>query len=211
MKVTVVDYGVGNLYSVQRALEFCGATRVLVSSSPIDLEDADRVILPGVGAFADGMQGLRNYGLVRAILDYAASGRPLMGICLGMQMLATLSEEFGLHKGLNLIPGRVVPIPHQRVDGGLRKIPFMGWAKLNAASDARWTDSLLSGLPVNGSVYLVHSFHVQPDSSENLLATYDFEGCAVTAAIKIGNVTGLQFHPEKSGDLGLNILTKFIS
>ena len=211
IKVTIVDYGVCNLFSVQRALEFCGASRIVVSSSPTDIQDADRVILPGVGAFADGMQGLIDRDLVRPILNYAASGRPLMGICLGMQMLATVSEEFGLHEGLNLLPGRVVPIPQQRLDGGLRKSPFIGWAELKSPSDARWVDSMLCGLPVNGSVYLVHSFHVQPDDSESLLATYDYEGCAVTAAVKRGNITGLQFHPEKSGKLGLNILTKFIN
>ena len=210
MKVTVVDYGVGNLYSVQRALEFCGASRVVISSSPADILDADRVIVPGVGAFADGMQGIKNGGLLDPILNYVALGRPLLGICLGMQMLATVSEEFGSHNGLNLIPGRVVAIPQQRVDGALRKIPFIGWSTLKASSDSCLSDSVLSEFPVNGSVYLVHSFHVQPDNSENMLATYDFEGCVVTAAIQRGNVTGLQFHPEKSGELGLEILTKFI-
>ena len=116
MQVTVIDYGIGNLFSVARALEHCGA-EVKVSADPAVIEAAPRLVLPGVGAFADGMQGLRERGLVETILRYAASSRPLLGICLGMQMLASVSEEFGEHAGLGLIPGRVVPVPSTTTQG----------------------------------------------------------------------------------------------
>lgn len=209
-KVTVVDYGAGNLYSVQRALECCGAENIVISSSPADVADADLLILPGVGAFEDGMQGLRGKGLIEPIVSYAASGRPLLGICLGMQMLATKSEEFGSHDGLNIIPGRVVAIPRQQADGTVRKIPFIGWTSLSRAPNADWEASILAGMPERSSVYLVHSYYMQPDNPEHLLATYDYNGCCVCAAIQRGNVTGLQFHPEKSGEVGLKLLRQFL-
>ncbi|MGE0581165.1 MAG: imidazole glycerol phosphate synthase subunit HisH [Steroidobacteraceae bacterium] len=208
--VTVVDYGVGNLYSVRRALERSGAMDILVSSRPADIENAARVILPGVGAFCDGMKGLRERGLTESICRYAESGRPLLGICLGMQMLATVSEEFGRHAGLNLIPGKVVAIPREGADGRQLKVPFIGWSSL---VDARSTfsSSYLKDMDEDSSVYLVHSFHVVPDDEGNVLARYRYGKHEITAAIKRGNVTGLQFHPEKSGDVGLRIMANFLT
>ena len=209
-KVTVVDYGVGNLYSVQRALEYCGAASVTLGSSPADIEIADRLILPGVGAFADGMAGLAERGLIDSIRRYAHSGRPLLGICLGMQMLTSKSEEFGVHDGLDLIPGRVVPIPHLRPDGAVRKIPSIGWRDLKcrpSTSIARhWLES-----GHDGSVYLVHSYCVVPADPTHVLATYDHEGEEVVAAIVKDNICGVQFHPEKSGKVGLEMMRGFIS
>lgn len=210
-RVTVVDYGVGNLYSVQRALEYCGAERVVISASPDDIAAADRLILPGVGAFSDGMKGLEQRGLVEPILRYAASGKPLMGICLGMQMLASQSDEFGSHKGLGLIPGRVVRIPHIRSDRTERKIPVIGWFNLAFHGSENSQSSVLGGVPKNGSVYLVHSYHYQPDSKADLIATYDCDGVSVTAAVQRANIIGLQFHPEKSGEVGLGIIASFLS
>lgn len=209
-RVLIVDYGVGNLYSVQRALEYCGAHEIQISSNPADIEAAERLVLPGVGAFKDGMEGLAACGLVEPILRYAASGRPLLGICLGMQMLATQSEEFGNHSGLNLIPGRVVAIPAMREDGNTRKIPYIGWSKLTRADGTPPAPTVLDSIGGDDAVYLVHSYHVLPDNADDLIATYDFEGLAITAAIKRGNVTGLQFHPEKSGQVGLDIISAFL-
>ncbi|MBK8892442.1 MAG: imidazole glycerol phosphate synthase subunit HisH [Dechloromonas sp.] len=210
-KVTVVDYGVGNLYSVQRALEYCGAASVTIGSSPADIETADRLILPGVGAFADGMTGLAERGLINPIRRYAHSGRPMLGICLGMQMLASKSEEFGLHDGLDLIPGRVVPIPHLRPDGTVRKIPAIGWFNLGFRNERNTQSSVFGVLPKEGAMYLVHSYHFKTDSEADLVATYDYDGVSITAAVQRGNIIGLQFHPEKSGALGLGIIASFLA
>ena len=210
-RVTVVDYGVGNLYSVQRAVEVCGCGDVLISGEPRDIANAESLILPGVGAFADGMRGLRERGLVEPIIAYAKSGRPLLGICLGMQMLATQSEEFGNHAGLDLIPGRVVAIPRRARDGSPLKVPFIGWTPLTVADTPGTEDSVLASYVPDASVYLVHSFHVQPTDSAHRLAAYSFGGHEVTAAIRRGNITGFQFHPEKSGSTGLDIMRKFVA
>ncbi len=210
-QVTVVDYGVGNLYSVRRALETCGCDEVEVSSDPAAIQGAQRLVLPGVGAFADGMHGLRERGLIEPILSYARSGRPLLGICLGMQMLATTSEEFGSHAGLGLIPGRVVAIARRTVDGRPLKVPFIGWTAISVADGPQAADSLLASHPAQAAVYLVHSFHVQPDDAQHRLATYEYGGHLITAAIRRDNITGFQFHPEKSGGVGLAILRNFVA
>jgi glutamine amidotransferase len=208
--ITVVDCGVGNLFSVRRSLEYCGCDNVVVSSRPDHIEDAEKLVLPGVGAFGDGMRGLRDRGLIDPISRYAHSGRPLLGICLGMQMLATESEEFGTHAGLDLIPGRVVPIPRHSVDGSRVKVPFIGWTNVSLSAGAL-NGGLLEAHNPNESVYMVHSFHVLPTDPLHVLATYDFGGHLVTAAIRKQNITGVQFHPEKSGVTGLKIMNRFIT
>lgn len=209
-KVTVLDYGVGNLYSVQRAFEVCGASDICISSDPDEIRNADRLVLPGVGAFGDGMRGLRDRGLDQAICEFANSGRPLLGICLGMQMLATTSEEFGEHAGLNLIPGRVSPIPSKDFDGISLKTPFIGWSHLNCPPDVNWEGGVLESISGKQAVYLVHSFQFTPDSQGNMLGTYQYGGHDVTAAVFKDNIVGLQFHPEKSGKIGLRILSNFL-
>ena len=142
--VTIVDYGSGNLLSVTRAFERCGATPSL-SYDPAEIEKAERLVLPGVGAFADGMQGLHEHGLIDSIRRFVASGRPLLGICLGMQMLATMSVEFGDHAGLGLITGRVVPVPAVDLDGTAQKIPHIGWADLTPPVPGRWSNTMFEG------------------------------------------------------------------
>jgi glutamine amidotransferase len=209
-RVAIIDYGVGNLYSVQRALEYCGAKQVFVTSKPEDMLLADKVILPGVGAFEDGMQGLRDKGFVEPLIQFANSGRALLGICLGMQLLASTSDEFGLHKGLDIIAGRVLQIPIHVGNEGKRKIPHIGWTTLNPHMNIKWEDSLLRGLSEKDFVYLVHSYYVQPSSSQNILATYEFDGYPITAAICSNNITGFQFHPEKSGIVGLKLINNFL-
>lgn len=209
--IAIIDYGVGNLYSVQRALEYCGAERICVTSSSEDIENADKVILPGVGAFEDGMKGLRKHNLIESILLHAKADKPLLGICLGMQLLASTSEEFGNHCGLNIIPGHVVPIPKSSTCGERSKIPYIGWSELSQPSPKSWDNHMLTGFTEQDSVYLVHSFHVVPDSKTNLLATYNYNGHQVTAAIVSGNTFGYQFHPEKSGPVGLNLINNFLN
>jgi glutamine amidotransferase len=209
-RIIVVDYGVGNLYSVQRALEVSGAEEIVLSADPQVISQADGLVLPGVGAFADGMRGLRERGLADPIRAYAQSGRPLLGICLGMQMLATASEEFGRHEGLGLIPGQVVAIPHRSSDDQPIKVPFIGWTAIARGHANACDGSLLQSHAAGDAVYLVHSFHVLPAKPEHLLATYGFGGHRITAAIRRDNITGFQFHPEKSGRVGLEIMRHFV-
>lgn len=207
--VTIVDYGSGNLLSVARALEHVGAT-VRLSHNAAEIENAERLLLPGVGAFAEGMQGLREHGLIEPIRRYAISGRPLLGICLGMQMLASFSEEFGEHEGLGLIPGRVVSLPSQDVDGSTQKIPHIGWADLSPTVPGGWDGTMFEGTCEGASVYLVHSFHFEPNDATHRLADCFYGGNRITAAVRSGRTIGCQFHPEKSGEVGLALLSSFL-
>lgn len=208
--VTIVDYGSGNLLSVARAFEHCGA-QVLISGDPAEIERAERLLVPGVGAFAEGMRGLRDQQLVAPIQAFARGGRPLLGICLGMQMLATRSHEFGETEGLCLIEGDVVAIPNVTVDGARLKTPHIGWASLHPGPQSSWDDTVMRDLPVDGSAYLVHSFHMKPTDPRDILALATYGGHEITAAIQRGNVIGCQFHPEKSGEIGLKLLSHFLA
>ena len=211
--VTIVDYGMGNLLSVTRAVAHCGA-RPRISESADEIAKAECLILPGVGAFADGMAGLRQRGLVETLIDYASSGRPLLAICLGMQMLLDESAEFGLCNGLGVVPGRVEAIPATSSDGAPHKVPHIGWADLRPPSETangRWSGTVLAGLESGVSAYFVHSFTAMPDDPRHRLADADYNGRRITAAIRRGNVYGTQFHPEKSGPAGLRIMDNFLN
>lgn len=208
-KVHIVDYGLGNLYSVARAVETCGGEPVLVSNAA-EVRYADRLILPGVGAFENGMQGLKSAGMAEAVVEFAGTGRPLLGICLGMQMLATTSREFGEHAGLDLVPGEVVPIPREGADGTPHKIPFIGWVRLHPARDAGMGGTVLEDFGKADYVYLVHGYHFEPRQGDDLLATYDYDGVPITAAVARDNIIGCQFHPEKSSTAGLKIVRAFL-
>ena len=209
--VAVIDYGVGNLLSVSRAFEYCGAD-VVVTSDPITILAARRVVLPGVGAFANGMQALQARGLDVIVRTVAESHKPLLGICLGMQMLMDESDEFGETKGLGLIPGRVVGIPLTDSAGVPQKVPHIGWSELvQPAGLTSWSGTLLSGIEPGDAAYFVHSFMAQPLDSAHRLADCRYGGRLVTAAIRRNNVSGCQFHPEKSGNVGLAIVRSFIA
>lgn len=207
--VHIADYGIGNLYSVARAIEKSGAEARISADRP-EIANADRLILPGVGAFKNGMDGLRAAGLDDAVREFARSGRPLMGICLGMQMLATRSLEFGDTPGLDLIPGSVAPIPPMGADGAPHKIPFIGWAELEDVGARGYGGTPLRDMQAEDSVYLVHSYHYAVDDAADLLAVYRYDGVPVTAAVARDNVVGCQFHPEKSGPVGLRIVSRFV-
>lgn len=210
IEVTVIDYGVGNLLSVSRALEHCGA-RVTITSDVTAILRSPRVVLPGVGAYAEGMAALQSRGLDVVVREVAASGRPLLGICLGMQMLMDESEEFGVVPGLGLIPGRVVKIPATAVNGEAHKIPHIGWNELvSPVQGCSWQTDLLADVKLGEAVYFVHSYMAEPASAAHRLADCLYGGIPVTAMIKSDNVTGCQFHPEKSGDVGLKILRRFL-
>lgn len=209
--VVITDYGVGNLLSAQRAFEAVGARPVL-SADPDALRHADRLVLPGVGAFGSGMEELKARGLVEALRDFARSGRPFLGICLGMQLMLETSEEFGSHDGLGLVPGRVVAVPPAGADGRPHRIPHIGWNALRPAAGRSWEGSILAGLePDAASVYFVHSFMAVPDDPAWRLADTDYDGIAVCAAVSRDALHGCQFHPEKSGPAGLRILANFMS
>jgi imidazole glycerol-phosphate synthase subunit HisH len=195
--IAIIDYGMGNLHSVSKAVERIGC-EVIVTSDPEQILAADGAILPGVGAFGDAMANLRETGLVDTVQTYAARGKPLLGICLGMQLLFTESEEHGLHQGLNLLPGRVV-----RFQGNY-KVPHMGWNELSFLQ----ASPLFDGLE-QGHVYFVHSYYALPERSGDLLAVTDYHQ-PVTAIVGRGSLFGMQFHPEKSGDLGMALLKRFV-
>ncbi|MBS1189840.1 MAG: imidazole glycerol phosphate synthase, glutamine amidotransferase subunit [Rhodocyclaceae bacterium] len=208
-KVVVVDYGVGNLLSVCRGLEQVGAS-VVLTSDPETILGAERLVLPGVGAFPNAMEALHGLGLVPILKDVAARHVPLLGICLGMQLLFDESEEFGTTQGLGLIPGNVRPIPDKSVTGEPLKIPHIGWNGIKPSSDdADWSTSCLARSAPNEAMYFVHSFQALPSDPSFRLADCEYGGHAISAVVSKGSVTGCQFHPEKSGQAGLNILQAF--
>ena len=209
-EVAVMDYGVGNLLSVRRALEHCGAAVTVTDDADV-LLSSPRVILPGVGAFANGMAELRRRGLDEVARDIAARGIPLLGICLGMQMLLDESEEFGVTAGLGLIPGKVVPVPSVTAFGLAQKIPHIGWNALVLPEGRRkWAGTLLVQVKPADAVYFVHSFMSQPLDPGHRIADCLYGGVAISAVIARRNVFGCQFHPEKSGEVGLKILRAFL-
>lgn len=207
-EVVVIDYGVGNLLSVQRGLEHCGVD-VIVTADPQVILHAQKVVLPGVGAFANAMAALHERGLVDVIRSVASRSTPLLGICLGMQLLLDESEEFGITTGLGIIPGRVVAIPEATMGGQSQKIPHIGWNELQSSDNARWEGSVLRGIIPGEAVYFVHSFQANPNDPADRLADCIYGGQRIPAVIRRGQVTGCQFHPEKSGKTGLAILANF--
>lgn len=200
-EIVVIDYGLGNLRSVTKALEKVGAT-VELTSDPETIVSAKGAVLPGVGAFSAGMENLRSLGLLPALRERIEEGRPLLGICLGLQLLFTVSEEHGVYEGLDVIKGKVV-----RFGEGL-KIPHMGW---NAIKPVRQPPAshLFEGIPDNTFFYFVHSYYVVPEDGSVTAATCEY-GVEFACAIARDNLFAVQFHPEKSSDLGLKVLENFV-
>ena len=208
--VTILDYGSGNILSVSRGFEAIGA-KVILASNIEGIYDAERLILPGVGAFAKGIEQLKKNNFDEAIIDVANHGKPLLGICLGMQFLMDSSEEFGNTNGLGLIPGKVIPIPPQDIAGESLIVPHIGWNALETSFNKSWDNTLLANTPLKSNVYFVHSFFSKPNDDNHLLAHCIYGGNDLSAVISKDNVMGCQFHPEKSGEIGLNILKTFLS
>lgn len=209
VEVTVIDYGVGNLLSVRRGLERCGAN-VTVTSDREAILAAPRAVLPGVGAFKNAMAELQRLDLVETVRQVALDGKPFLGICLGMQMLLDESEEFGLTKGLGLIPGRVVPVPIRAFGGEAQKVPYIGWSGLQPAQGSPgWEATVLRSIMPGEAVYFVHSFMAEPLDPAHRIADRVQGGHRIAGVIASGNVVGCQFHPEKSGEVGLKILRAF--
>ena len=198
--IAIIDYGVGNLFSLTSSFKYVGAD-VTVTSDPEEIKKADKIILPGVGAFGDAIKKLKDTGLDKIVIEEANNGKPLMGICLGMQLLFEKSYEYGEHNGLGLLKGSVVPMENY-IDKSL-KIPHIGWNALSIKKESQLFKYLKNG----DHVYFVHSYFAK-DCDESLLATTEY-GKELTAAVAYKNIYGCQFHPEKSGDIGLKILKAF--
>ena len=202
--IAIIDYGMGNLRSVQKGFEKVGFEAVVTADPKVVLE-AERIVLPGVGAFRDCIRNLEEGGFVEPILRVIREGRPFLGICLGLQLLFTESEEFGIHKGLNIIHGRVVRFPEGMTEAGeALKVPHMGWNQLSF----KRRPAVFAGLEEGTNVYFVHSFYVKPDD-ESVVATTTTHGIEFCSSIWKDNIVATQFHPEKSQEKGLTILKQF--
>lgn len=207
--ITIIDYGSGNLLSVKNALLKTGTT-VRFASNLSDLMASDKIVLPGVGAFQNAMRDLGIKGLIDGIKKKADSGTPIMGICLGMQLLMDSSEEFGFSQGLGLLEGDVTKIACNSPINEVHKIPNIGWRELEPfGADANWTGTILDGVTVQSAVYFAHSYKVRLRFQNNIIAKISYSGVEIPAVINYQNIYGCQFHPEKSGEIGLHILENF--
>ena len=205
--IAVIDYGVGNLYSVEKALKFVGG-EVKVTSSAADLKNSDKLVLPGVGAFGDCMKNLAATGLIPTIFEQVLIHKPLLGICVGLQILFESSEESPNVKGLGIFKGEI-----KKIRAGNLKIPHMGWNSIEIGRKNNLikfgASKIFAGLEGKNYFYFVHSYHAAPSNADIVTATTDY-GEKVTAAVELGNIFATQFHPEKSGDVGLKVLKNFV-
>ena len=202
--IAIIDYGMGNLRSVQKGFEKVGFEAVVTADPKVVLA-ADKVVLPGVGAFRDCMKNLEEGGFIEPILKVIREGRPFLGICLGLQLLFSESEEFGIHKGLGVIPGRVARFPEGMTENGeALKVPHMGWNQISFRSGS----PLFTGIEDGTNVYFVHSYYVRPDDPA-VIATTTRYGIEFCSSVRKDNIVATQFHPEKSQEKGLRILKNF--
>lgn len=205
-KILIVDYGIGNLYSISKAVSRF-TDNFSVSEDPGDLTMADAIILPGVGSFKSGVEGLKIRNLIKPIKKFAGENKPVLGICLGAQLMMSKGYEFGEFEGLDIIPGKVVRF--QGLEKGT-KIPHIGWNKIKISKNASKTE-IFKSLGNNPFVYFVHSYVLKPNYPSTVLAITPYGGSEFCSAIKLGNSFGCQFHPEKSGQVGLRIIENFIN
>ncbi len=207
--IAIIDYRLSNLFSVKNACSFVGLKPV-ITCDKIQIIEADALILPGVGAFGDAMKNLESMGLIEPIKESIKEGKPFMGVCLGMQLLFSESEEFGNHQGLNIIKGKVV-----RFAGKTKKIkvPQIGWNRIYRYSSGRneWRQSPLRNIANNEFMYFVHSYYVRPDNKDKILSFTNYEGIEYCSAVKYKNILATQFHPEKSGKEGIKIYADWLS
>lgn len=203
--VAILDYGLGNLFSIEQACAFVGLNSVITNSKK-DISRANAVILPGVGAYGDAMLTLHRLDLVNVLLDVAQSPKPLVGICLGLQLLMTESYEFGRHKGLGIIEGPVVRFDAPKEKERMLKVPQIGWNRVyQPANVSRWPGTLLDSVDEGEYMYFVHSYICQPQNSNMILSTSSYGHIEFCSSIQIGNVFACQFHPERSGLGGMKI------
>ncbi len=203
--IGVIDYGMGNLLSLERALIHIGISVKMIDNYK-EINSVDKLILPGVGAFPDGMNNIKKNNLQESINEFAKSGKPFLGICLGMQMMMSKGKEFQDTKGLNLIDGEVLPLPKNMPKN---KVPNINWHNIIEPENKQWENSIFKNTENNTNFYFVHSYFVQPKNVENVLAYSMFGELKFCAAIQKDNIFGTQFHPEKSGKEGLKLLETF--
>ena len=206
-KIIIIDYGLCNLRSIDNAFNHLGIPAI-ITKNPESLLDADHIVLPGVGAFKDGMTGLNAAGFIAPLKETASQGKIIIGICLGMQMLLTESHEFGKHQGLGFIDGVVKPFESVKEGNNYTiKVPHVGWNNINMLNN--WENTPFSSIEINDQMYFVHSFFCETDSEDNVLATTKYGPYEFQSVIKKGNIYGCQFHPERSGEKGMQILKRF--
>lgn len=208
-KCLVIDCGIGNIFSVMRAIEKIGHTPEL-SSAPDKIISADRVILPGVGAFGQAAQRLKQLNLDNAIYEYVTRGRPFLGICVGMQLLMDQGEEFGLHDGLGLIPGSVKKINMYEETGAVRRVPLLGWFPVKPVYPFSFEHKLMNSCSEKNSFYFTHSYQAEVADVKYKIASHQFGNEKITSIIQKDNVIGVQFHPERSAENGQVFLKSFI-
>lgn len=209
-RISIIDYGLCNLYNVTNAFEYVGGDTEIIDSSK-QVKDADYLILPGVGAFKDGMKGLENRNLINSIKEHVSKKKPFLGICLGMQMMLDVSFEFGEISGLGIIPGQVKKLPNKGSDNRAHKIPHIGWNNLEILNKEIQNKTILKTQDSFSSMYFIHSFSALCNNKKNLLAETNYNGISIASVIFDENSYGCQFHPEKSGEAGLKILKEFIN
>ena len=202
-EIAILDYGIGNVRSISNALEKIGSTPRITRNEQIILS-SDALILPGVGAFAHGMNNLKELNLVDLIYKFVNSGKPFLGICLGMQLLLETSSEFGDTKGLGLIEGKVERLPLTKA-----KLPHVAWSEIRPPTSKRWNGTILDNTKAQTNYYFVHTFAANPSKDEDILSVTSFDGQDFCSSVHRNNIFGVQFHPEKSGEHGLNILKTF--
>jgi len=206
-KITIIDYGCGNILNLARAIKFIGY-EVDITHDKNKIINSSHVVLPGVGAFGNAMKQIEKYNLHNTILEYAKSNKPLLGICLGMQILLTVSYEFGVHKGLGLIEGKVIKISNEK--NKEIKIPHMGWNEIYPNNNKKeWKNKILKNSSIGKSFYFVHSFVCITKDYDSTIAVCNYSDISIPAVVATGNVFGCQFHPEKSADNGLAVLKNF--
>ncbi len=204
--IAIIDYDVGNIKSISGAFDAVGASTIITRNKAVILS-ADGLVLPGVGAFAHGMEKLNQYDLISTIHKFANSNKPLLGICLGMQMLFSSGTEFGETAGLNLIPGKVKKLPLLSDD--CKKLPHVSWNELTKPINSNWHDTILDDIQENENMYFVHSFYAEPDDEDDILSLTEYSNKSFCSTVRRDNIYGCQYHPEKSAVVGLKIINNF--
>ena len=207
-RAAIIDFGGGNLYNVRRACLHVGLD-AFITDDPREAKEADGLILPGVGAMAQAIERLQRAGLASVVEEASAAGTPILGVCLGFQLLMSRGTEFGEYAGLGFFPGSVERFPDVDVDGSLLRVPHIGWSPVRPPQGKNWKNSLLADVPEGSSMYFVHSYHVVPETVVNVIAVASYGGREFAAAMESGNMFASQFHPERSGELGLRVYERY--
>ena len=203
-KVAIIDYGLGNIFSIKNACEIAGL-ETLITSTPSEIENSDALILPGVGAFGDAINSLKEKGLDDVIYNFVKTGKPFLGICLGMQLMFTESEEFGIHKGLDLINGKIIKFPNKDDQNKNLKVPQIQWNQIYKHNTENWENSPLNNINEGDYMHFVHSYYAIPEQNESILSFSEYGGIRYASSVIKDNLLGIQFHPEKSADKGIEI------